>query len=236
MRQSAKIFSGTLYSSLFILSCFKTDLALTLCVITLQPSSLRNIGSWLPLYPSPEKFVSKQELGDWLPTYPGPHPRVEQAKRQPPVKLRKMFGWGDFHCSIKTTTLEMLIKGKIVDLGNGTFSVYFTSNTTGFGNVSVGLTPPAKVVEFDLMPQTVVQSVKSRLFNCKVESEKVEQSSRGSKGCNSQRTHSHVSWLCSKPFKVICVYISFYSVDYKLLKKVCPDYNYQSDTPYFLSG
>ncbi|KAF6361919.1 neurexophilin 2 [Rhinolophus ferrumequinum] len=39
-----------------------------------------------------------------------------------------------------------------------------------------------------------------------------------------------------KPFKVICIYIAFYSVDYKLVQKVCPDYNYHSETPYLSSG
>ncbi|XP_066537808.1 neurexophilin 1 [Hoplias malabaricus] len=174
------------------------------------------------------------------------HPLGQRAQRRPPIKtgkLRKMFGWGDFHCNVRTTFLDLLIKGKIVDHGNGTFSVHFLCNATGLGNVSVGLAPPTKVVEFGLTQETAGESVESKLFNCRIESEKVEQSSRStwcrnnpSKSCNLQQTQSHVSWLCAKPFKVICVYVSFYSLDYKLQQKVCPDYNYHSDTPYAPSG
>ncbi|KAL7835992.1 hypothetical protein SRHO_G00283390 [Serrasalmus rhombeus] len=195
-----------------------------------------------PLY---SKLRSGQDLGWQLPDA-GLHPLGQRARRRPPIKtgkLRKMFGWGDFHCNVRTASLDLLIKGKIVDHGNGTFSVHFLCNTTGLGNVSVGLAPPTKVVEFGLAQETTGESVESKLFNCRVESEKVEQSSRTawcrnnpSKSCDHQQTHSHVSWLCAKPFKVICVYISFYSVDYRLLQKVCPDYNYHSDAPYFPSG
>lgn len=154
-----------------------------------------------------------------------------------------MFGWGDFHCSVRSATLDLLIKGKIVDHGNGTFSIHFLCNSTGFGNVSVALAPSSKQVEFGSTPKALTEPVESKLFNCRVESEKVEQSRRSSRcsfdlsrSCEYQQTQSHVSWLCSKPFKVICVYVSFLSVDYKLLQKVCPDYNYHSDAPYFPSG
>lgn len=154
-----------------------------------------------------------------------------------------MFGWGDFHCSIKSASLDLLIKGKIVDHGNGTFSIHFLCNSTGVGNVTIGLAPSTKMVEFGLMQQEVKESVESKLFNCRVESERVEQSKKGmrcnydtSKSCMHEQIHSHISWLCAKPFKVICVYVSFLSVDYKLLQKVCPDYNYHSDAPYFRSG
>ncbi|XP_056619141.1 neurexophilin 1 [Triplophysa dalaica] len=160
------------------------------------------------------------------------------------VKAKKMFGWGDFQCTVKTASLNLLIKGKIVDHGNGTFSVYFQYNTTGGGNVSVGLVPPTKEVEFNLTTQqSVLRSVESRMFNCKVEHERMEKSQRStrcwfdpSQSCDQDQTHSHVSWLCSKPFKVICVYIYFYSLDYKLVQKVCPDYNYHSESPYFPTG
>ncbi|XP_072537788.1 neurexophilin-1 [Salminus brasiliensis] len=174
------------------------------------------------------------------------HPLGQRTRSRPPTKtgkMRKMFGWGDFHCNVRTASMDLLIKGKIVDHGNGTFSVNFLCNTSGQGNVSVELAPPTKIVEFGLTQELTEKSVESKLFNCRIESEKVEQSSRGpwcrnnpSKSCESQQTHSHISWLCAKPFKVICVYVSFYSMDYKLLQKVCPDYNYHSDAPYFPSG
>lgn len=154
-----------------------------------------------------------------------------------------MFGWGDFHSNIKTVKLNLLITGKIVDHGNGTFSVYFRHNSTGQGNVSVSLVPPTKIVEFDLAQQTVIDAKDSKSFNCRIEYEKVDKATKNtlcnydpSKTCYQEQTQSHVSWLCSKPFKVICIYISFYSTDYKLVQKVCPDYNYHSDTPYFPSG
>lgn len=158
-------------------------------------------------------------------------------------KFKKMFGWGDFHSNIKTVKLNLLITGKIVDHGNGTFSVYFRHNSTGLGNVSVSLVPPSKVVEFEVSPQSTLETKESKSFNCRIEYEKTDRAKKTalcnfdpSKICYQEQTQSHVSWLCSKPFKVICIYIAFYSVDYKLVQKVCPDYNYHSETPYLSSG
>ncbi|XP_041040829.1 neurexophilin-1 [Carcharodon carcharias] len=196
-------------------------------------------------YETPVPY-SDQDIWDWLRNASDqkePRPRL---KRRPIVKtgkFKKMFGWGDFHSNIKTVKLNLLITGKIVDHGNGTFSVYFRHNSTGQGNVSVSLVPPTKIVEFDLAQQTVIDAKDSKTFNCRIEYEKVDKAKKTtlcnydpSKTCYQEQTQSHVSWLCSKPFKVICIYISFYSTDYKLVQKVCPDYNYHSDTPYFPSG
>ncbi|KAJ3597713.1 hypothetical protein NHX12_001230 [Muraenolepis orangiensis] len=203
----------------------------------------------------------------------GPDDPRPRTKRRPMVKtgkFKKMFGWGDFHSNIKTVKLNLLITGKIVDHGNGTFSVYFRHNATGQGNVSVGLVPPTKAVEFRGQPsrrpqhqhpqhpqqqqhdqqqqqqqqqQTALEAKDTKLFNCRVEYEKVERGTRNtlcahdpSQSCAQDQTQSHVSWLCSKPFKVICIFITFYSTDYKLVQKVCPDYNYHSDTPYLPTG
>ncbi|XP_064803249.1 neurexophilin-1-like [Oncorhynchus masou masou] len=189
---------------------------------------------------------SKQELWDWLHNTSSLHDPRSRSKRRPIVKtgkFKKMFGWGDFHSNIKTVKLNLLITGKIVDHGNGTFSVYFRHNATGQGNVSVGLVPPTKAVEFQLQQSTVLEPKDTKLFNCRVEYEKVEKGTRKSlcshdpsQSCPQEQTQSHVSWLCAKPFKVICIYISFYSTDYKLVQKVCPDYNYHSDTPYLPTG
>ncbi|XP_030630886.1 neurexophilin-1-like [Chanos chanos] len=158
-------------------------------------------------------------------------------------KFQKMFGWGDFYSNIKTVRLNLLITGKIVDHGNGTFSVYFRHNSTGEGNVSVSLVPPSKAVEFDLERQSVVYPKDSKIFTCRVDYEKVERSKRTSlcnydpsKTCFQEQTQSHVSWICSRPLRVICIYISFYSTDYRLVQKVCPDYNYHSALPYLPSG
>ncbi|KAG5264259.1 hypothetical protein AALO_G00251740 [Alosa alosa] len=197
-------------------------------------------------YDTPEPY-SEQDLWDWLRNSTDLADSRSRAKRRPMVKtgkFKKMFGWGDFHSNIKTVKLNLLITGKIVDHGNGTFSVYFRHNATGQGNVSVSLVPPTKIVEFDLSAQqSVIDAKDSKSFNCRIEYEKVEKGSKNtlcnfdpSKTCYQEQTQSHVSWLCSKPFKVICIFISFYSTDYKLVQKVCPDYNYHSDTPYFPSG
>uniref|UniRef100_A0A672YM91 Neurexophilin 3 n=1 Tax=Sphaeramia orbicularis TaxID=375764 RepID=A0A672YM91_9TELE len=141
-------------------------------------------------------------------------------------KFKKMFGWGDFYSNIKTVRLNLLITGKIVDHGNGTFSVYFRHNSTGQGNISVSLVPPVKAVEFDLERQSVVYPKDSKIFNCRVDYEKVDRSKRTSlcnydpsKTCFQEQIQSHVSWICSKPFK-----------------KVCPDYNYHNEMPYLPSG
>ncbi|KAF3839601.1 neurexophilin 1 [Trematomus bernacchii] len=205
---------------------------------------------------------SKRDQWSWLYNTSNPRDPRSRTKRRPIVKtgkFKKMFGWGDFHSNIKTVKLNLLITGKIVDHGNGTFSVYFRHNSTGQGNVSVGLVPPTKAVEFQVhqpfhhnhhqqqqqqqQQQTALETKDNKLFNCRVEYEKVEKGTRNSlcahdpsQSCPQEQTQSHLSWLCSKPFKVICIFITFYSTDYKLVQKVCPDYNYHSDTPYLPTG
>uniref|UniRef100_A0A8C4R9U0 Neurexophilin n=1 Tax=Eptatretus burgeri TaxID=7764 RepID=A0A8C4R9U0_EPTBU len=189
----------------------------------------------------------RRELWQWLETLPGKNhgPRI-RTKRKPIVKtgkFKKMFGWGDFNSNIKTVKLNLLITGKIVDHGNGTFSVYFRHNSTGQGNVSVSLVPPTKVLEFEPPNQAVINPKESKTFNCRVEYEKIDRAKKTAlcsfdptKNCYQEQTQSHVSWVCSKPFNVICIYIAFYSTDYRLVQKVCPDYNYHSNTPYYPSG
>ncbi|KAK7940600.1 hypothetical protein WMY93_003926 [Mugilogobius chulae] len=202
-------------------------------------------------YRSPSPFAkqefSKQEFWEMLGSdLLKPDASSSRVKRRPIVKtgkFKKMFGWGDFYSNIKTVRLNLLITGKIVDHGNGTFSVYFRHNSTGQGNISVSLVPPVKAVEFDLERQSVVYPKDSKIFNCRVDYEKVDRSKRTSlcnydpsKTCFQEQIQSHVSWICSKPFKVICIYISFYSTDYRLVQKVCPDYNYHNEMPYLPSG
>uniref|UniRef100_A0A8C3IVA5 Neurexophilin n=1 Tax=Chrysemys picta bellii TaxID=8478 RepID=A0A8C3IVA5_CHRPI len=158
-------------------------------------------------------------------------------------KFKKIFGWGDFYSNIKTVKLNLLITGKVVDHGNGTVNVFFRHNSTGQGTISVSLVPPTKTVEFDLEQQIFIEAKESKVFNCRVDYEKVDRAKKTtlctydpSKTCYYEQTQSHVSWVCSKPFKVICIYITFYSIDYRLVQKVCPDYNYHSDVPYYPSG
>uniref|UniRef100_A0A8D3CQ72 Neurexophilin n=1 Tax=Scophthalmus maximus TaxID=52904 RepID=A0A8D3CQ72_SCOMX len=187
-----------------------------------------------------------EDFWDWLSNQTDVQGAQARTKRRPIVKtgkFKKMFGWGDFHSNIKTVKLNLLITGKIVDHGNGTFSVYFRHNSTGQGNVSVSLVPPSKVVEFEIAQQSTLETKDTKSFNCRSEYEKTDRNKKTapcsphqSKVCYQEQTQSHVSWLCSKPFKVICIYIAFYSVDFKLVQKVCPDYNYHSDTPYSSTG
>uniref|UniRef100_A0A4W5QDF0 Neurexophilin n=1 Tax=Hucho hucho TaxID=62062 RepID=A0A4W5QDF0_9TELE len=213
---------------------------------SLSPSLYPSISSW-PWVKKMTLQAPRQEFWEMLGSdLMKPDTSSSRVKRRPIVKtgkFKKMFGWGDFYSNIKTVRLNLLITGKIVDHGNGTFSVYFRHNSTGQGNISVSLVPPVKAVEFDLERQSVVYPKDSKIFNCRVDYEKVDRSKRTSlcnydpsKTCFQEQTQSHVSWICSKPFKVICIYISFYSTDYRLVQKVCPDYNYHNEMPYLPSG
>ncbi|TKS89069.1 Neurexophilin-1 Precursor [Collichthys lucidus] len=175
-------------------------------------------------YDTPEPY-SEQDLWDWLRNSTDLQDSRPRAKRRPMVKtgkFKKMFGWGDFHSNIKTVKLNLLITGQRV-------------RQLGPSNQDSGVRRGAQ--------QSVIDAKDSKSFNCRIEYEKVEKGAKNtlcnfdpSKTCYQEQTQSHVSWLCSKPFKVICIFISFYSTDYKLVQKVCPDYNYHSDTPYFPSG
>uniref|UniRef100_A0A8C2ZCE7 Neurexophilin 4 n=1 Tax=Cyclopterus lumpus TaxID=8103 RepID=A0A8C2ZCE7_CYCLU len=167
-----------------------------------------------------------------------------RSKRKPSLKTshktKKIFGWGDFYFNVKTMKFSLLVTGKIVDHINGTFTVYFRHNSSSLGNVSVSIVPPTKVVEFEVLHrQTTIDPKETKTFNCRVEYEKTNRSKKPkpclydpSQTCFTEHTQSHAAWLCAKPFKVICIFISFFSIDYKLVQKVCPDYNFQSEYPY----
>uniref|UniRef100_A0A671PH19 Neurexophilin 4 n=1 Tax=Sinocyclocheilus anshuiensis TaxID=1608454 RepID=A0A671PH19_9TELE len=164
-----------------------------------------------------------------------------RPKRKPSLKTsktKKIFGWGDFYFNVKTLKFTLLVTGKIVDHINGTFTVYFRHNSSSLGNVSVSIVPPSKIVEFE-PHQSTIDPKDVKTFNCRVEYEKTDRSKKPkpclydpSQTCFTENTQSHSSWLCAKPFKVICIFISFFSIDYKLVQKVCPDYNFQSEYPY----
>ncbi|XP_072229016.1 neurexophilin-1-like [Leuresthes tenuis] len=192
----------------------------------------------VPLSIPPSKQGLWEILGGNSKSHSNPSVKI---KLQPTMKvggiskLSRTFSWGDFYSNIKTVKLNLLIMGKIVDHGNGSLGVYFRHNSTGVGNVSVSLVPPMKEVEFDLERQSVVNPKNSKTFNCRVDYEKTERSKKvmlcnydPSKTCNQEQTQSHVTWMCSKPFQVICVYVSFYSTDYRLVQKICPEYSSQS--------
>ncbi|XP_028990712.1 neurexophilin-1-like [Betta splendens] len=190
---------------------------------------------------SPFIPLSKQGLWEILGRSSQPHSNSNLKLHHPSMKahgaskLSRTFSWGDFYSNIKTVKLNLLIIGKIVDHGNGSLGVYFRHNSTGVGNVSVSLVPPMKEVEFDLVRQSVVNPKDSKTFNCRVDYEKTERKEKEmlcnydpSKTCAQVQTQSLVTWMCSKPFQVICVYVSFYSTDYRLVQKVCPEYSYQN--------
>ncbi|XP_076158852.1 neurexophilin-2b [Alosa pseudoharengus] len=225
--------------------------------VALKPDSLRLFAQPPPPHeePSPSGPTqledSPQELWAWLSNLTSTDETLARSKRRPIVKtgkFKKMFGWGDFNSNIKTVKVNLFITGKIVDHGNGTFSVYFRHNSTGLGNVSVSLVPPNKAVEFQSQLRELAametQDSMAKGFNCRIEYEKTDRSKHTSSLCSTdpsrvcyqEQTQSHLSWLCSKPFKVICIYIDFSSEDYRLVQKVCPDYNYHSDTPYTSMG
>uniref|UniRef100_A0A8C3Q9U4 Neurexophilin 3 n=1 Tax=Geospiza parvula TaxID=87175 RepID=A0A8C3Q9U4_GEOPR len=170
-------------------------------------------------------------------------PRAQRDPRPAPGRLQKLFGWGDFYSNIKTVKLNLLITGKVVDHGNGSVNVFFQHNSTGHGNISVSLVPPTKAVQFDLEQQIFIEAKESKVFNCRVESEQVARARKTSlctfdpaKTCSQEHTQSRAAWLCSQPFRAVCVYITFYSSDYRLVQKVCPDYSKHSQRPYFPSG
>ncbi|XP_078394347.1 neurexophilin-4-like, partial [Cetorhinus maximus] len=179
----------------------------------------------------------------------GPAPGSGRPKRKVAPKAgksKKIFGWGDFYMNVRTLKFSLLVTGKIVDHVNGTFSVYFRHNSSSLGNVSVSIVPPSRLVGFNLLPHQQQQTAvlaeprDSRLFNCRVEYEKTNRAKKNrpclydpSQVCFTEHTQSHAAWRCSKPFKVICIFLAFYSTDYKLVQKVCPDYNFHSDLPYF---
>uniref|UniRef100_A0A8C5UUP7 Neurexophilin 3 n=1 Tax=Microcebus murinus TaxID=30608 RepID=A0A8C5UUP7_MICMU len=167
----------------------------------------------------------------------GQPPNRPNHSPSPSAKVKKIFGWGDFYSNIKTVALNLLVTGKIVDHGNGTFRVHFRHNATGQGNISISLVPPSKAVEFHQEQQIFIEAKASKIFNCRMEWEKVERGRRTSlcthdpaKICSRDHAQSSATWSCSQPFKVVCVYIAFYSTDYRLVQKVCPDYNYHTYT------
>ncbi|XP_008336443.2 neurexophilin-2-like, partial [Cynoglossus semilaevis] len=149
---------------------------------------------------------NSEDSWDWLSNHTDIQGAQARTKRRPIVKtgkFKKMFGWGDFHSNIKTLKLNLLITGKIVDHGNGTFSVYFRHNSTGLGNVSVSLVPPSKVVEFEMAQQSALPETKdTKSFNCRIEYEKTDRNKKTgvctfepTKTCYHELTQSHVSWL-----------------------------------------
>lgn len=169
-----------------------------------------------------------------------------------PIKAKKSFGWGNFYLNIKTTKFSLLVTSKIVDHINGTFSVYFRHNSSRLGNISVSIVPPSKAVEwedvgspelqFQNQPQSTINAhlQEMKALNCRMEYQRTNRAKKTkpclydpSQTCYSEHTQSHAAWICAKPFKVFCIFISFLSTDYKLVQKICPDYNFKADLQQF---
>ncbi|XP_071779771.1 neurexophilin-2-like [Centroberyx gerrardi] len=73
-------------------------------------------------------------------------------------------------------------------------------------------------------------------LNCRVEYQRTNRSKKTKpcmydpgQTCYSENTQSQAAWICAKPFKVICIFIAFTGTDYRLVQKVCPDHNFQTD-------
>lgn len=73
-------------------------------------------------------------------------------------------------------------------------------------------------------------------LNCRIEYQRTNRSKKTKpcmydpgQTCYSENTQSQAAWICAKPFKVICIFIAFTGTDYRLLQKVCPDHNFQTE-------
>ncbi|XP_041859643.1 neurexophilin-2-like [Melanotaenia boesemani] len=73
-------------------------------------------------------------------------------------------------------------------------------------------------------------------LNCRIEYQRTNRSKKTKpcmydpgQTCYSENTQSQAAWICAKPFKVICIFIAFTGTDYRLVQKVCPDRNFQTE-------
>lgn len=73
-------------------------------------------------------------------------------------------------------------------------------------------------------------------LNCRIEYQRTNRSKKTKpcmydpgQTCYSENTQSQAAWICAKPFKVICIFIAFTGADYRLVQKVCPDHNFQTE-------
>lgn len=73
-------------------------------------------------------------------------------------------------------------------------------------------------------------------LNCRIEYQRTNRSKKTKpcmynpgETCYSENTQSQAAWICAKPFKVICIFIVFTGTDYRLVQKICPDHNFQTE-------
>lgn len=85
-------------------------------------------------------------------------------------------------------------------------------------------------------PQKQQDVVMVTELNCRIEYQRTNRSKKTKpclydpgQTCYSENTQSQAAWICAKPFKVICIFIAFTGTDYRLVQKVCPDHNFQTE-------
>lgn len=140
-------------------------------------------------------------------------------------------------------------------LGNISVSIVPPSETVGweiFQSGSLGVYAKNSVLVPDLTSQfSPAQSTSSTLpnqqkqqqdmmmvteLNCRMEFQRTDRSKKTKpcmydpkQTCYSENTQSQAAWICAKPFKVICIFIAFTGTEYRLVQKVCPDHNFQTE-------
>uniref|UniRef100_A0A8C6TFL3 Neurexophilin 4 n=1 Tax=Neogobius melanostomus TaxID=47308 RepID=A0A8C6TFL3_9GOBI len=186
-------------------------------------------------YGWPQNFSQAQDQYLYRPPPPKAKPPAKTSQ-----KAKKILGWGDFYFNVKTLKFSLLVTGKIVDHINGTFSVYFRHNSSRLGNISVSIVPPSKAVGWevpnDVPPLEQKDLMMVTELNCRIEYQRTNRSKKTKpclydpgQTCYSENTQSQAAWICAKPFKVICIFIAFTGTDYRLVQKVCPDHNHQTE-------
>ncbi|KAF0036483.1 neurexophilin-4-like [Scophthalmus maximus] len=85
-------------------------------------------------------------------------------------------------------------------------------------------------------PQQQQDMVMLTELNCRIEYQRTNRSKKTKpcmynpgQTCYSENTQSQAAWICAKPFKVICIFIAFTGSDYRLVQKICPDHNFQTE-------
>ncbi|XP_029291796.1 neurexophilin-2-like [Cottoperca gobio] len=97
--------------------------------------------------------------------------------------------------------------------------------------------PPQSTSSTPAEPQKQQQDVMMVTeLNCRIEYQRTNRSKKTKpclydpgQTCYSENTQSQAAWICAKPFKVICIFIAFTGTDYRLVQKVCPDHNFQTE-------
>nr|XP_020475514.1 neurexophilin-2-like [Monopterus albus] len=141
-------------------------------------------------------------------------------------------------------------------LGNISVSIVPPSKTVGWevldpsietGHTKNSVLVPEETSQFQSPPQSTSSTLPDQQkqqqdimmvteLNCRIEYQRTNRSKKTKpcmydpgQTCYSENTQSQAAWICAKPFKVICIFIAFTSTDYRLVQKVCPDHNFQTE-------